>query len=262
MTCRLSGSRQLQKSKLLLLLRDLAGLLRSLLHCALRLLRLLRLLCLLSHVALQYVRWLYFAACTRESICTASRIHQQTEKNSVPLKEVLTQRWQRAQRASPFKSAMHWRDDARKPTAADIGICQRCRKRLYCRPFLNSHSSDRRATVIALSRERRRKAARRRRRVVIFGNEKIFVGKTGFASFEVIRTGFANESRFRRFGADHAGATVNGGCEAGSRRVHARATTPQVTKEHAREHDPVRSCAKDNIIVLLFRCRASTSRGR
>ncbi|MGK0247212.1 MAG: hypothetical protein ACI9HH_005887, partial [Pseudomonadota bacterium] len=52
----------------------------------------------------------------------------QTEKNSVPLKEVLTQRWQRTQRAAQFKSAMHSRDDARSATAVDIGICQRCRK--------------------------------------------------------------------------------------------------------------------------------------
>jgi hypothetical protein len=57
MTCRLSRSRQLQKAKLLLL-GDLAGLLRSLLHCALRLLRLLCLLSFLGHVALRCVRWL------------------------------------------------------------------------------------------------------------------------------------------------------------------------------------------------------------
>ena len=188
------------------------------------------------------------AACTRESICTTSRIHQQTEKNSVPLKEVLTQRWQCAQRASPIKSALRSRDDARNAATADIGICQRCRKRPYCRHFLNSHSSNRRAIVIALSRKPRRKAPRRGRRVVIFGNEKIFVGKTTFASFEVARTEFANESQLRRFGAEGVSATVAGGCEAGSRRVHARATTPLVK---TREHDPTGSCAKDNIIVLF-----------
>src|SRR5262245_47251121 len=90
-TCRPQATGNPLKARgLLLLLGDLAGLLRSLLHCALRL---LRLLCLLSHVALQYVRWLAFAACTRESKCTASRIHQHAKKNSVPLKEVLTRRW-------------------------------------------------------------------------------------------------------------------------------------------------------------------------
>ncbi|GIQ72953.1 hypothetical protein BraRD5C2_13890 [Bradyrhizobium sp. RD5-C2] len=74
------------------------------------------------------------------------------------------------------------------------------------------------------------------------------MGKTTFASFEVTRTGFANESQIRRFGAEGVSATVERGCEAGSRRVHARATTPMVT---AREHDPAGSCAKDNIIVLF-----------
>lgn len=40
-----------------------------------------------------------FAACTRESRCTTSRIHQHVEKNSVPLKEVLTTQRQRARSA-------------------------------------------------------------------------------------------------------------------------------------------------------------------
>ncbi|WP_143046615.1 hypothetical protein [Bradyrhizobium erythrophlei] len=160
----------------------------------------------------------------------------------------MTQRWQCAQRAAPIKSALRSRVDARNAATADIGICQRCRKRLYCRHFLNSHSSDRRATVIVLSRKPWRKAARRVRRVAIFGNEKIFVGKTAFASFEVTGTGFANESQLRRFGVEGVSATVEGGCEARSRRVHACATTPMVT---AREHDPAGSCAKDNIIVLF-----------
>jgi hypothetical protein len=40
------------------------------------------------------------AACTRESKCTASRIHQHIEKNSVPLKEVLTAQCRLMQRAS------------------------------------------------------------------------------------------------------------------------------------------------------------------
>jgi hypothetical protein len=143
---------------------------------------------------------------------------------------------------------MHSRDDARNAATADIGICQRRRKRLYCRHFLNSHSVDRCAIVIALSRKRRPKASRRRRRVATFGNEKNFVGKLPFASFEVVPTGFANESQLRRFGAEGVIATVDGGCEAGSRHVHARATTLRVT---AKEHDPVGSSAKDNIVVLF-----------
>ncbi|MGY3445086.1 MULTISPECIES: hypothetical protein [unclassified Bradyrhizobium] len=131
-----------------------------------------------------------------------------------------------------------------RPTSAFVNVAGNA---LYCRLSLNSHRSDRRAIDVALSRERRRKAARRGRRVVIFGNEKIFVGKTAFASFEVVRAGFANESQLRRFGAEGGGATVARGCEAGSRRVHARATRREAI---AREHDPVGSCAKDNIIVL------------
>ena len=39
------------------------------------------------------------AACTRESKCTTSRIHQHIEKNSVPLKEVLTRQCRRIRHA-------------------------------------------------------------------------------------------------------------------------------------------------------------------
>src|SRR6476620_1020325 len=89
MTCRPQREPATSVAKLLLLLRDLAGLLRSLLHCALRLLRLLR---FLGHVALLMLSEMALvAACTRESRCTTSRIHQRIQKNSFPLKEVLTQ---------------------------------------------------------------------------------------------------------------------------------------------------------------------------
>ena len=40
------------------------------------------------------------AACTRESKCTASRIHQHTEKNIFPLKEVLTLQAESARRTA------------------------------------------------------------------------------------------------------------------------------------------------------------------
>ena len=133
----------------------------------------------------------------------------------------------------------------RQPTSAFVNVAGIA---LYCRLSLNSHRSDRRENIVALSRERRRKATRRGRRVVIFGNEKIFVGKTAFASFEVVQAGFANESQLRRFGVEGVSATVEGGCELGSRRVHARAT--RARGDRARAY-PVGSCAKDNIIVLL-----------
>lgn len=170
------------------------------------------------------------------------------QKKQCPLKEVLTQRCVRTQRASPDKSTTHSRNDARNPTAADIGICQRCRKCLNCRHFLNSCSVDRRAIVIALSRKRRRKAARGERRVVIFGNEKNFVGKMTFASFEVVQTGLANESRLQRFAAKGLYATVNGRCETRSRRVETRATTSKPTPQ---AHDRDGSRANDNVIVLF-----------
>jgi hypothetical protein len=49
------------------------------------------------------------AACTRESKCTTFRIHQRTQKNSFPLKEVLTQQSERAQcgDASDFATCSH-----------------------------------------------------------------------------------------------------------------------------------------------------------
>src|SRR5215813_12460898 len=88
MTCRHQGTGDFsQASDLLLLLGDLAGLLRSLLHCALRLLRLLR---FLGHVALRYVRWL----CSLRAFGDRDALHPKytntTKKNIVPLKEVLT----------------------------------------------------------------------------------------------------------------------------------------------------------------------------
>jgi hypothetical protein len=83
------------------------------------------------------VRWLQFAACTRESRCTSSRIHQHIEKNSVPLKEVLTQRCGRARSATSDNNAMRRNRDARNARAAGIGICQDRRKALCCSRFLN-----------------------------------------------------------------------------------------------------------------------------
>src|SRR6476660_936966 len=78
-----------------------------------------------------------FAACTRESRCTSSRIHQHIEKNSVPLKEVLTQRCERARSATSDNNAMRRNRDARNAAAADVGICQDRRTALYRSRFLN-----------------------------------------------------------------------------------------------------------------------------
>ena len=84
-TCRRQTAGIFVKRDLLLLLGDPAGLLRSLLHCA------LRLLCLLSflrHIAL-LMRWLN--RCVHSGIEIHSIPNTPTlKKNSVPLKEVFT----------------------------------------------------------------------------------------------------------------------------------------------------------------------------
>ena len=69
----------------------------------------------LAIVPSDIVRWLLDAACTRESRCTTSRIHQHTEKNSVPLKEVLTGGGACAQRTPTRERARRSQDDARVP---------------------------------------------------------------------------------------------------------------------------------------------------
>src|ERR1700739_4717951 len=78
-----------------------------------------------------------FAACTRESRCTASRIHQQIEKNSVPLKEVLTQRCDPARSVASNNSALRRNRDAGNARAADVDVCQDRRKALCCSDFLD-----------------------------------------------------------------------------------------------------------------------------
>jgi hypothetical protein len=83
-TCRHQAAGNPLRRDLLLLLRDLAGLLRSLLHCA------LRLLCLLSflrHVALQCSEMALFAACTRESKCTTSEYTNTSKKTASRLRK-------------------------------------------------------------------------------------------------------------------------------------------------------------------------------
>jgi hypothetical protein len=63
-----------------------------------------------------------------------SRIHQRIQKNSVPLKEVLTQQGERTRCALFDGTTMRWRADAKNPRAACIGVCQDCRKCL-CRSY-------------------------------------------------------------------------------------------------------------------------------
>src|ERR1700753_724745 len=93
------------------------------------------------------------AACTRESKCTISRIHQHTEKNSVQLKEVLTQQWQSAQHASTSKPTNLLHDDASRAQKSNDLIYERCKKCLRHRHFCNSRAT-------CCSRHRRRSDSR------------------------------------------------------------------------------------------------------
>jgi hypothetical protein len=132
-TRRLQSADDLELRRDLLLLGNLTGLLRSLLHCALRLL-----LRFLSHSALR-CEMAQFAACIRESICTSFRIHQHLKKNRAPLKEALTQRGHRACCTSLDQRASRAKTEAKNPRANSIGENQDHRKRLCRSRFCNSH---------------------------------------------------------------------------------------------------------------------------
>ena len=80
----------------------------------------------------------WFAACTRESRCTTSRIHQHVEKNSVPLKEVLTERAAIAQLASLARARRPSHDDAKSAVSVGIDIFKQCRKCPCRNGFFNS----------------------------------------------------------------------------------------------------------------------------
>jgi hypothetical protein len=64
------------------------------------------------------------AACTRESKCTTFRIHQRIQKNSFPLKEVLTQQCESAQRDDVGGFATCSRIDAENIEAMRIVAAQ------------------------------------------------------------------------------------------------------------------------------------------
>src|ERR1700753_679388 len=81
------------------------------------------------------------AACTRESKCTISRIHQRIEKNSVQLKEVLTQQWQSAQHASTWKPTDLLHDDASRAQKSNARTYEHCKKCLCHRHFCNSQAT-------------------------------------------------------------------------------------------------------------------------
>jgi hypothetical protein len=235
----------LERRELLLLLRDLAGLLRSLLHCA------LRLLCLLSflrHVALQCSEMALFAVCTRESRCTTSRIHQHVEKNSVPLKEVLTEQSARMQRALLARAQMRVHDDARSAASIDVDACQQCRKCLCRNDFFNSYfSSATRFRRCGCANESSKNAPRGLR-VGNFGNKKIFADKPPTSHRRSPKPDFWT-NRCDRFATSFAVAASN--CSSRStRKATSRAswTTSATMSPHR--------------VSAALRCRASTSGDR
>src|SRR5439155_9389644 len=70
-----------------------------------------------------------------------SQYSNEIKKNSVPLKEGLTQQRANTSRASCDDAMMRTRHDARNACAVCIGICWDCRKRLYRSIFFDSRST-------------------------------------------------------------------------------------------------------------------------
>ncbi len=100
------------------------------------------------------------AACTRESRCTTSRIHQRIQKNSFPLKEVLTGQSVSARSDDAGDIATCSRLDAKIAATTRIGVRQYCRNRFYCSAFLNSRTDDRCTISVVATQQFREKAVR------------------------------------------------------------------------------------------------------
>ena len=147
--------------------------------------------------------WLFDVACTRGSRCTTSRIHQHTEKNSVPLKEVLTGKGERAQRSSTRKRARRARDDARLARIFAMVIRRECRKCLRCSTFFDRCLMRAKSLRALRDQQLARKARWRGLRVAGFGNEKIFVLNAAGASLGSVDGIFGARIVDRRFGSPH-----------------------------------------------------------
>jgi hypothetical protein len=94
------------------------------------------------------------AACIRESRCTTSRIHQRTQKNSVPLKEVLTSRSESVRSDDIGDTSTRSHADAKSVATIDVVTSQYRRNRLCCSTFLNCAIDDRYSIdVVATHRE-------------------------------------------------------------------------------------------------------------
>ena len=86
------------------------------------------------------------AACTRESRCTTSRIHQRIQKNSFPLKEVLTQQCEGAGCADGGDFTTRSRLDEKIAATTRVGVRKFRKNRFYCSAFL-IHELDDRCTI-------------------------------------------------------------------------------------------------------------------
>jgi hypothetical protein len=190
----------------------------------------------------------WFAVCTRESRCTTSRIHQHVEKNSVPLKEVLTEQSARMQRALLARAQMRVHDDARSAASIDVDACQQCRKCLCRNDFFNSYfSSATRFRRCGCANESSKNAPRGLR-VGNFGNKKIFADKPPTSHRRSPKPDFWT-NRCDRFATSFAVAASN--CSSRStRKATSRAswTTSATMSPHR--------------VSAALRCRASTSGDR
>jgi hypothetical protein len=117
----------------LLLLGDPAGLLRSLLHCALRLL-----LRFLSHIALRFEMASSLRAFGNRN-ARHSEYTNTSKKNIVPLKEVLTCRHDSMRTTSIEERVRHAQAEAKNLRAGCVSEAQDCKKRLCRSRFCESH---------------------------------------------------------------------------------------------------------------------------
>ena len=189
-----------------------------------------------------------FAACTRESRCTTSRIHQHIEKNSVPLKEVLTGRCASAQRASLARAPRRTHREAGSAASIGIGICRQCRKCLRHSGFFNSNFSSATRCRRCGDANYSSKGAPRGLRVGRFGNEKIFEEKPPTSHRRSPKTEFLDES-----------LATDSQRRLSRRRAIQLATTREAALRASRRTSSAMSPHRASVAL---RCRASTSGDR
>jgi hypothetical protein len=102
-------------------------------------------------------------------------IHQHEEKNSFPLKEVLTAQSGCARFARRDNIASRSQDNAQNAGVIDALDRRECRKQLYCSVFCDSHNARAMRARDCRTSRAGTEGALRGLRVAIFGNEKIFM---------------------------------------------------------------------------------------